>query len=169
MGNASQLQFEWKKMSKMSYVRARKLSLDEVLPHIVQDVRLRHNSLSFWCPDIDKKIQVHISSARIRLMGRTQECAACKIKGDHFWVEANPDWHLNLYAINYNGDPVMLTLDHIRPRSKGGTKSPNNIQLLCNKCNKIKKDEKMSLLEIARIRATGDPKLRKVLEEAGVI
>ena len=158
-----------------TYIRARKLSLDEVLPYIVQNVKLI--PLNFWCPDIDKKIQVHISSSRMRLIGRTQECAACKVKGDHFWVEANSKfpngkpygWHLNLYALNYHGAPVMLTLDHIRPRKKGGTKAPNNIQLLCDKCNIIKNDKKMSLLEIAKFRAVKNQKLREALEEAGVI
>lgn len=164
-------------MKYSSYVKARKLSLDEVLPHINQDVRIQHQSLYLWCPDIDKHITVHVTSARMRLIGRTQECAACKVKGDHFWAEANSKfpngkpcgWHLNLYAFNYHGDPVMMTLDHIRPRTKGGTKASNNIQLLCNRCNSIKQDEKMSLLEIVKIRATGDQKLREALEEAGVI
>ncbi len=150
--------------------------MDEVLPHIIQDA-IRHNSLNLWCPDIDKKINVHLSSARIRLIGRTQECAACKIKGDHFWAEANSKdvkgspcgWHLNLYAIDHHGSPVMLTLDHIKPRSKGGTKSPNNIQLLCARCNNIKGVEMMSLLEIVKIRTTGNLKLREALEVAGVI
>lgn len=155
---------------KTAYVRARNLSLDEILPHIPKYVKLVHRSLKLWCPDVDKHITVNLGSARIKLMGRTQECAACKIKGDHFWIEANTrGWHLNLYAINYHGDPVMLTLDHIIPRSKGGTKASNNIQLLCKKCNSIKQDEKMSPLEIAKIRAAKDPNLRKALEEAGVI
>ena len=155
---------------KTAYVRARKLSLDEILPHIPKYVKLINRSLKLWCPDIDKHITIHLGSARIKLMGRTQECAACKIKGDHFWIESNTrGWHLNFYAINYHGDPVMLTLDHIIPRSKGGTKASNNIQLLCKKCNGIKQDEKMSPLEIAKIRAAKDPKLREVLEETGVI
>ena len=31
-----------------------------------------------------------------------------------------------------------LTVDHIRPQSKGGTDHPNNLQLLCQACNSTK-------------------------------
>ena len=33
-----------------------------------------------------------------------------------------------------------LTIDHIRPRSRGGTDDPSNLQVLCRKCNSSKKD-----------------------------
>jgi 5-methylcytosine-specific restriction endonuclease McrA len=158
----------------MSYLRARKLSLEEVLPEIDQCVR-KHKSLTFKCDN--RKITVHLSSSRIRLIGRTQVCAACQIQGDHFWIEANsigPDnkhygWHLNLYALNHYGHPIMMTLDHIVPKSKGGTKAPNNIQLLCTHCNNAKEDKPLSVEEIAVIRSEKDPILRQLLEDAGVI
>ena len=160
-----------------SYDKARKLTLEEVIPYINQNYKSAA-TLQFWCPDIEEEIKVHLYSSRIRLIGRTQNCAACKIKGDHFWVESNckcPDtgkpiaWHLNLYALNYHGDPVMMTLDHIKPRSKKGTKMPENIQLLCTKCNEAKNDNAWTLLEIAEKRATNDPILEQVLKNAGVI
>ena len=31
-----------------------------------------------------------------------------------------------------------LTVDHIKPQSKGGTDHPNNLQLLCQACNSTK-------------------------------
>ena len=165
----------------MSYVRARKLTLDEVIPEIVQSSR-QHKSLTFKCPDIGHKgghrnITVHLSSSRIRLMGRTQVCAACQAKGDHFWVESNSKdkdrkpcgWHLNLYALNHYGHPVLMTLDHIVPRSKGGTKAADNIQLLCTACNNAKEDKPLSVRDVAIKRSEKDPILRQLLEDAGII
>ena len=43
-----------------------------------------------------------------------------------------------------------LTIDHIIPRSKGGTDHLENLQLLCAACNSIKRDRPMEYL-IARL------------------
>ena len=162
----------------MSYVRARKLTLDEVIPEIVQSSR-QHKSLTFICPEFrGRKITVHLSSSRIRLMGRTQVCSACQAKGDHFWVESNSKnknrqpcgWHLNLYALNHYGHPVLMTLDaHNGSRSKSGTKAIDNIQLLCTACNNAKEDKPLSIRDVAIKISEKDPILRQLLEDAGII
>lgn len=38
------------------------------------------------------------------------------------------------------GSPENLEFDHIIPVSKGGSDTERNIQLLCEKCNRVKKD-----------------------------
>ncbi len=47
-----------------------------------------------------------------------------------------------------------LTIDHVVPRSKGGTDHLENLQLLCAACNSIKGDRDMAYL-MARLRARG--------------
>ncbi len=41
---------------------------------------------------------------------------------------------------DYNFDPRVLEVDHINPRSQGGTDAYDNLTLLCPPCNKEKRD-----------------------------
>jgi len=50
----------------------------------------------------------------------------------------NGSYHFNLYAIDKNGDEVLMTKDHVIPRSKGGPDKVENYQTLCTKCNSKK-------------------------------
>lgn len=48
--------------------------------------------------------------------------------------------HFNLYARNEHGHLVLMTKDHIYPKSKGGRDIPENMQTMCEHCNGKKKD-----------------------------
>ena len=63
------------------------------------------------------------------LFGRQEgQCAGCKIEF--------------LFKI--------MEVDHVVPRSRGGTDHPENLQLLCPNCNRIKGDREMAYL-VARL------------------
>lgn len=49
-----------------------------------------------------------------------------------------PNWHLNLYGMREDGREVMITKDHIMPRSKGGQDVMWNYQTMCQWCNSRK-------------------------------
>lgn len=70
-------------------------------------------------------------------------CVKCGIEGKYFAKErdtnSNSDkYHLNLYAIDENGEEVLMTKDHIIPRSKGGNNKIDNYQTMCTRCNNKK-------------------------------
>lgn len=73
------------------------------------------------------------------------DCLKCGVKGKFFALECNMDgnnekFHFNLYGIDKHGNEVMITKDHIIPRSKGGKNVLSNYQPLCIKCNQQKAD-----------------------------
>jgi 5-methylcytosine-specific restriction endonuclease McrA len=67
------------------------------------------------------------------------KCAKCGIEGKFFRKEKsdknNNVWHLNLYAINENNEEILMTKDHIIPKSRGGKDYIENFQTMCTKCN----------------------------------
>ncbi len=78
------------------------------------------------------------------------KCIKCGISGSFIAKECNLNlylkginsFHLNLYAITRNGDEVLMTKDHIIPKSKGGENSLSNYQVMCQKCN-LRKGNKL--------------------------
>jgi hypothetical protein len=70
-------------------------------------------------------------------------CCECGIKGVFFAKERTPSdkgklpnkWHLELYALDGNGREVIMTKDHILPKSKGGKDYIDNLRTMCFYCN----------------------------------
>lgn len=94
----------------------------------------------------DKKAMVVINGDKIK--GNSQrfqtfftkglKCACCGIEGKYFGKEKDFNaarYHLNLYALDESGNEVLMTKDHIVPRSKGGVSELYNYQTMCVKCN----------------------------------
>lgn len=64
-------------------------------------------------------------------------CVCCGKEGTHFRLCGDDDTnrrHFNLYA----DDGSLLTKDHIVPKSKGGRDNVDNMQTMCEQCNKRK-------------------------------
>lgn len=69
------------------------------------------------------------------------KCMKCGIEGKYFAKEKHlndKSFHLNLYAIDKNGEEILMTKDHIIPKSKGGADDISNYQTMCEKCNEEK-------------------------------
>jgi len=88
--------------------------------------------------------QVKMDSLRYQTFLKGTKCVACNLEGQYFALEqhnylspnqSSTRWHLNLYGVNSDGDEVLLTKDHIRPRSLGGGNALDNLQTMCYPCN----------------------------------
>ena len=82
---------------------------------------------------------IHMNSDRYHTFAeKGLKCVCCGIEGVHFAKERDCHsnrWHFNLYAIDLEGREVLMTKDHIIPKSKGGENNLNNYQTMCCKCN----------------------------------
>jgi hypothetical protein len=63
-----------------------------------------------------------MTSLRYHTFARSLVCAGCGLRGEYFAVERSRHqdtefFHLNLYGRNADGGEVMLTKDHVVPRS----------------------------------------------------
>jgi len=68
-------------------------------------------------------------------------CTICGVKGYFFALEIDKGkgQHLNLYGY-INNEEVLMTIDHIIPKSKGGSNDLINYQTMCKICNESKAD-----------------------------
>lgn len=86
---------------------------------------------------------VSLGSQRLQLFSKNHTCVACGITGSVFRLEAHSSDvnrpHLNLYA-EKDGKWILMTKDHIVPKSKGGPDHPDNLQTMCHVCNETKGD-----------------------------
>ena len=91
--------------------------------------------------------QVKVSSLRLELFRQNPKCVTCDRVGVLWMLQAHrlvEPPHLNLYHV---GEPseewknlsvdgcVLMTKDHIIPRSRGGPTTLENLQTMCAICN----------------------------------
>ena len=86
-------------------------------------------------------------STRLRLFQNGHLfCCKCGVEGTHWYIErdlrnGHDRFGLQFYGKNKAGQEVMLTWDHIIPKSMGGNDSLSNAQTMCLACNAGKGNE----------------------------
>lgn len=68
-------------------------------------------------------------------------CVNCGVEGKFFALEKDRGGgiHLDLYGL-IDEEEVLITIDHIVPKSKGGVNKIINFQTMCKLCNEMKAD-----------------------------
>lgn len=124
-----------KKNNEPRYIRDGIYELNEVLDHIGQHEKdYNGHMVKMW-------------SQRYRVFKyKGVKCVECGLEGSFFALEKSryqehDRHHFNLYALNENGEEVLMTKDHIMPKAKGGRDRFENYQTMCCHCNEKKSDK----------------------------
>lgn len=89
------------------------------------------------------KIKVKLNSLRLKTFKNNPKCRCCQREGTLIGVDiakGQEKPHFNLYCVEANGNKILMTKDHITPKSKGGKNVISNMQTMCTECNSRKKD-----------------------------
>ena len=109
---------------------------------------------------IDEHIGVKINSNRILTFTKGLHCVKCGVEGKFFSLQIQvrskirkedplevypltqnlKGMHFNLYGVKDDGSFILMTSDHITPKSRGGDNSLDNRQTMCTLCNCEKGD-----------------------------
>lgn len=97
--------------------------------------------------------KTNLKSQRIETFKKSTSCICCGIKSSYYKkFSHNKDIspHLNLYA-NENGIEILMTKDHILPKSLGGKDIIENYTTACITCNNFKGNSTLTWDEIREI------------------
>jgi len=123
-----------KKHKKMRHSKADVSFLENATP-VPRD---RHHKVRI---DINDQ-SVNMSSLRLLCFKEKGiKCVTCGIEGKFLALEKgikDKTYHVNMYALDQEGDEVLMTKDHIHPKSKGGKDHISNMQTMCKVCNEEK-------------------------------
>lgn len=124
-----------------TYERKQLYSIEEVLSRQIDP--LGNRKLKVNRVDFDGDL-ISMDSHRYWVFNhKGTDCVTCGLKGYYFAKERDNDssrYHFNLYGLDINGIEVMMTKDHIIPKSKGGINHLDNYNPMCYNCNQEKGD-----------------------------
>lgn len=103
---------------------------------------------------IDKDfVEISLTGHRMDTFARSNKCVCCEIIGTTFKPTIahgeKQEWtaHLNLYT----EEGIMMTMDHILPKSLGGKTKEDNLITCCKQCNEFKGSAKLSWGKIKKV------------------
>lgn len=125
-------------------IKIRKYNLDEVLPFVLvgplQDVKKQSEARRMYGDFSIKLYSLRLQTFKTKGI----KCVSCGIEGQYFILEEHHKQgtpHFGLYAVDEAGVEVLMTKDHIVPKSAGGKDFLGNLQPMCARCNTQKGDK----------------------------
>lgn len=102
--------------------------------------------------NLDKKVyEVFMNRKKYKIFRENSQCVVCGIKADIARLEEYQGNHFfNIYAIVEN-KLVLMTQDHILPKSHGGCRHFSNIQVMCENCNNIKGNNHVAICDLRKL------------------
>lgn len=95
--------------------------------------------------------RIGTKSLRYKVFNDNPACVVCGIEGSLLLIQTqykrmsrkrrvinSHGYHCNLYALGPGGCLILMTKDHIWPRSQGGKDRLDNLQTMCQPCNQKK-------------------------------
>ncbi len=103
--------------------------------------------------------KVNVGYIRYHILNKTRRCACCGLIGTRMFLckelsqKIKDRYSLYLMAENRhkpNDDPhlVLMTMDHILERRKGGKETEDNLRCLCISCNQLRDNSGLELDKI---------------------
>jgi 5-methylcytosine-specific restriction endonuclease McrA len=124
--------------------------------HIVEEIRRTKNN--FRCSHNGVDYVAKMNSQRYFLFRENNRCVCCGIVGNKVYLEKSPNDvspHFNLYGERDN-QLILLTKDHIKPKSLGGKDKHSNYQTMCSICNSLKGHANISVHNLSKLRSIYD-------------
>lgn len=124
----------------------------EIFDHIT----LEETKKDFQVDDVT--YSVRMNSHRYHVFKANPKCVCCGVEGTRMVLDINPgdqSPHFNLYA-EENGRLVLMTKDHIVPKSRGGKDVLENYQTMCAVCNNLKGAYDLTLENIKELKCLWD-------------
>ena len=133
---------------KVHKVRLGEFKPEDVIPYITKDETKREYEYE------GVTHAVKMNSHRYFLFRECMKCVSCDLPGTKMLLEHHPadkSPHFNLYG-EEDGKLVLMTKDHIHPKSCGGDDRHSNYALLCIICNNLKGNANISTESIFELR-----------------
>ena len=138
-------------MSKLHIIKTPhgKMVRKECYPvqRILREVQFKNKHDGKWTKSNFDGDKMNMASDRYKLFAKKGcKCCVCGIEGfyfakERFFYNKSPLFHFNLYGLSESGEEVLLTKDHIIPKSRGGEDHQDNYQVMCQPCNEAKSNK----------------------------
>lgn len=148
------LAYEFKSICDVNPITVmRKFPAEEILTLVragVENISIKYEG---------KVYSVKLNKRRYMVFANNPKCCVCHLEGTHVQIEkqiSDKTPHLNLYGFDDKGLSVLMTQDHILPKSHGGSDGYDNLQTMCVICNNLKANSKLDPEQIRNFRKVSE-------------